>query len=73
MLSMVSGVAITRLTLTKINRAEIPLPPLRVQQEIATDIQTEQALVSANRDLIARFELKNPSRYRTSLARAQRS
>ncbi len=32
MLGMVSGVAITRLTLTKINDAEIPLPPLEVQK-----------------------------------------
>ena len=34
MLSMISGVAITRLTLTKLNAATIPLPPLATQQAI---------------------------------------
>ena len=42
MLSMVAGVAITRLTLTKINRAEIPLPPINVQQAIVAEIEAEQ-------------------------------
>ena len=58
MLSMISGVAITRLTLTKLNSALIPLPPLAVQQAIVAEIEAEQALVSANRELIARFEKK---------------
>ncbi len=58
MLSMISGVAITRLTLTKLNAATIPLPPLAVQQTIVAEIEAEQALVAANRELIARFEKK---------------
>ena len=58
MLSMISGVAITRLTLTKLNQALIPLPPLAIQQAIVAEIETEQRLVDANRDLIARFEKK---------------
>ena len=58
MLSMISGVAITRLTLTKLNSALIPLPPLATQQAIVAEIEAEQALVSANRELIARFEKK---------------
>jgi type I restriction enzyme M protein len=58
MLSMVAGVAITRLTLTKIGGAEIPLPPLVTQKAIVAEIEAEQALVAANRDLIARFETK---------------
>jgi type I restriction enzyme M protein len=58
MLSMISGVAITRLTLTKLNAAEIPLPPLATQKTIVAEIEAEQSLVAANRDLIARFEKK---------------
>ena len=37
---------------------EIPLPPLATQQAIVTEIEAEQALVAANRELIARFEQK---------------
>ncbi|MHB1799699.1 MAG: N-6 DNA methylase [Vulcanimicrobiaceae bacterium] len=58
MLSLISGVAITRLTLTKLNSALIPLPPLATQQAIVAEIEAEQALVAANRELIARFEQK---------------
>jgi type I restriction enzyme M protein len=65
MLSMISGVAITRLTLTKLNAAMIPLPPLATQQAIVAEIEAEQALVAANRELIARFEKK----IQTTLAR----
>lgn len=37
---------------------EIPLPPLATQQAIVAEIEAEQALVNANRELIARFEKK---------------
>ena len=36
----------------------IPLPPLETQQTIVAEIQAEQALVNANRELISRFEQK---------------
>jgi type I restriction enzyme M protein len=36
----------------------IPLPPLDTQRSIVAEIEAEQALVSANRELIARFEKK---------------
>ncbi|MBP9603296.1 MAG: restriction endonuclease subunit S, partial [Chromatiaceae bacterium] len=36
----------------------IPLPPLSTQQAIVAEIETEQALVNANRELIARMEKK---------------
>ena len=35
---------------------EIPLPPLQTQQAVVAEIEAEQALVSANRDLIKRLE-----------------
>ena len=37
---------------------EIPLPPLATQQAIVAEIEAEQALVAANRELIARFKKK---------------
>ena len=58
MRSLMSGVAIRRLTLTKINRARITLPPLETQQAIVAEIEAEQALVEANRELMERFEKK---------------
>ncbi len=58
MLSMISGVAITRLTLTKINQAEIPLPSLPIQQALVAEIEAEWSLVSANRELVKRMEGK---------------
>ena len=58
MLSMISGVAITRLTLTKLNSALIPVPPIEAQKAIVAEIEAEQALVNANRELIERFEKK---------------
>ncbi len=41
-----------------IRKLSIPLPPLATQQAIVAEIEAEQALVAANRDLIARFEKK---------------
>jgi type I restriction enzyme M protein len=37
---------------------KIPLPPLATQQAIVAEIDAEQALVNANRELITRFEQK---------------
>ena len=37
---------------------QIPLPPLATQQAIVAEIEAEQALVAANRELITRFERK---------------
>jgi type I restriction enzyme M protein len=37
---------------------EIPLPPLATQQAIVAEIEAEQVLVAANRELITRFEQK---------------
>jgi len=37
---------------------EIALPPLATQQSIVAEIEAEQALVAANRELIERFEKK---------------
>ena len=37
---------------------EIPIPPLETQRAIVAEIEAEQALVEANKQLIARFEAK---------------
>ena len=39
-----------------INEYEIPLPPLEAQRAIVAELETERALVSANRDLVERME-----------------
>jgi type I restriction enzyme M protein len=41
-----------------LNKVTLPLPPLATQQAIVADIKAEQALVTANRDLVARFKKK---------------
>ena len=58
LLSMMSGVAIRRLTLTKINQADIPLPPIQYQKQIVAEVVAEQALINSNRELIERFDKK---------------
>ncbi len=41
-----------------VERIPIPLPPLATQQQIVSEIEIEQRLVAANRELIERFEQK---------------
>ena len=49
---------VTNLHLVDIKTIIIPLPPLATQQAIVAEIEAEQALVNANRELITRFENK---------------
>jgi type I restriction enzyme M protein len=53
-----SGTTIKHLTLESFNKLPIPLPPLATQRAIVTEIEAEQKLVAANRELIERFEKK---------------
>jgi len=53
-----TGVAQKTVSLTSLRDFRIPLPPLETQQSIVAEIEGEQALVAANRELIARFEKK---------------
>ena len=41
-----------------LRQTKIPLPPLETQQAVVAEIEAEQALVAANRELVARFETK---------------
>lgn len=56
--SLGGGAAIPGITRDDVLTLKIPLPPLEMQQAIVAEIEAEQALVNANRDLIARFERK---------------
>ncbi len=49
---------VTNLHLVDIKTIKIPLPPFATQQAIVAEIEAEQALVAANRELITRFEQK---------------
>ena len=49
---------VTNLHLVDIRTIQIPLPFLAKQQQIVAEIEAEQALIAANRELIERFEKK---------------
>ena len=53
-----TGVAQKTVSLGSLRGFQIPHPPLVTQQAIVAEIEAEQALVAANRELITRFERK---------------
>jgi len=54
----ISGSAQPQITRQGLAPFEIPLPPPATQRAIVAEIEAEQALVAANRELITRFEQK---------------
>ena len=52
------GVTMKNLNQGILAAIQIPLPPLATQQAIVAEIEAEQALVAANRELITRFSAK---------------
>ena len=52
------GAVFNNLTTGQIRDFKIALPPLATQQAIVAEIEAEQALVAANRELFACFEKK---------------
>ena len=52
------GANIRNLSQGILNGLKIPLPPLAEQQAIVAEIEAEQSLVAANRELITRMEKK---------------
>lgn len=52
------GVRQANISNSGIESVSIPLPPLAAQQAIVSEIEAEQELVAANRELTARFEKK---------------
>ena len=63
--SIISGSAQPQLPIRSLIEVTIPLPSLGVQQAIVAEIEAEQTLVTANLELIRRFEKK----IQTTLAR----
>jgi type I restriction enzyme M protein len=57
-LSFQAGASREALNYSQIRQLKIPLPLLATQQAIVAEIEAEQALVAANRELIVRFEKK---------------
>ena len=53
-----TGSTVRHTSPTRILGVEIPLPPIGAQQAIVAEIEAEQALVNANKELITRFEKK---------------
>ena len=52
------GVTMKNLNQGILSAIQIPIPPLATQRAIVAEIEAEQALVAANRELITRFEQK---------------
>ena len=52
------GAIFKNLTTHQVKEFRVPLPPLETQREIVAEIEAEQALVNASRELIERFEKK---------------
>ena len=49
---------ITNISQDSLKALQVPLPPLETQQAIVAEIEAEQSLVAANRELVERMEGK---------------
>ena len=56
--ALASGAVIRHFGPTHLRQMTISVPPFATQQVTVAEIKAEQALVAANRELIARFEKK---------------
>ena len=56
--AMSHGGTMNILSLRILKALQIPVPPLETQQAIVAELEAEQAIVNANRELIERFEQK---------------
>ena len=56
--TLVSGGGQPQFNGNALKQVSFPLPPLEIQRAIVAEIETEQVLVDANRELIQRFEVK---------------
>ena len=52
------GVGLVHITKGNLERIQIPIPPLAIQQALVAEIEAEQSLVAANRELVERMEGK---------------
>ena len=58
MISKMGRGAYPSINQTDVESIHFPLPPLATQRAIVAEIEAEQKLVDANRELITRFEKK---------------
>ena len=58
MQAQASGATYKEIIKSRFVELQIPLPPLDIQQSIVAEIEAEQALVSANKELVTRMERK---------------
>jgi len=56
--SLTNGAAYNALTIEKLKKLKIPLPPLKIQKQIVAQIEEVQKLIEANKKLIEIFERK---------------
>ena len=56
--SLTHAVGVPKLALERIKTLRFPFPPLETQQAIVAEIEAEQAIVAANRELVKRMEGK---------------
>ena len=54
--SVSHGGTMNILSMQTLKRVRVPVPPVKTQKAIVAEIETEQALVSANRELVERME-----------------
>jgi type I restriction enzyme M protein len=54
----IKGAQLPRVGWSSFASIPVPFPPVATQRVIAAEIEAEQALVAANRELIVRFEKK---------------
>ena len=53
-----TGGVVNNLNINLVRNITVPFPPLNIQQDIASELGQEQALVDTNRELITRMELR---------------
>ena len=56
--SLTHAVGVPKLALERIKTLRFPVPPIETQQAIVAEIEAEQSLVAANRELVERMEGK---------------
>ena len=53
-----AGGTVGTYTITNANKTKIPLPPLEVQEQIVAEIEAEQKIVNANKELMEKMQKK---------------
>ena len=56
--SIVFGAAYKALTIVRLKELRIPIPSIEIQESIVAEIEAEQSIIEANRELIHRFDKK---------------